>query len=202
LYGYEWLHIFRFPLQPDPHAAYSYVIPRLPDDGTPVGFIIDADFPYSAWFSWTIYGQNGLPTALISDNATMPDSGSTNPFVTGAPVFASNRHYRILLVPPGAIVAPSLASIPNLLPMPPNVSTFAIAYRVYQAFKGYNLGGSRGPTNTPFPSIYAVDYRSGKTLDLRQVQLGAPNDRSLADPDTGCRQHILPRGARREQVAL
>ncbi|WP_232437863.1 hypothetical protein, partial [Burkholderia ubonensis] len=27
LYGFEWLHKVRFPLQPDPHAAYSYIAP-------------------------------------------------------------------------------------------------------------------------------------------------------------------------------
>jgi len=44
LYGYEWLHRFRFPLQADPHGSYSYVVvPKLPAGGEPVGFLVDAE---------------------------------------------------------------------------------------------------------------------------------------------------------------
>lgn len=50
-YLYEWLSSFRFPLQPDPHAAYSYVIPKISDD--PVALEITGQFPYAAWTSWT-----------------------------------------------------------------------------------------------------------------------------------------------------
>ena len=42
-YLYEWLSSFRFPLQPDPHAAYSYVIPKVSDD--PVALEITGQFP-------------------------------------------------------------------------------------------------------------------------------------------------------------
>jgi len=52
-YLYEWLSSFRFPLQPDPHAAYSYVIPEITDD--PVALEITGQFPFAAWTSWTIY---------------------------------------------------------------------------------------------------------------------------------------------------
>lgn len=174
LYAYEWIHTVRFPLQPDPHAAYSYVLPSLPNDGVPVGFVIDAEFPYSAWFSWTIYGKKAMAESLMSDHDVVPDAGSTNPFVTGEPVSVAKRHYRILLVPPGATVAASLASISNVLAMPTDASSFAIAYRVYQAFEGYNLGGSRGPTNTPFPSITAINYKSGNMLDCAKYNSVPP----------------------------
>lgn len=89
LYGFEWLHAFRFPLQPDPHAAYSYIVPKLPAE-TPVGFLIDAEFPYAAWCSWTIYGEGGLAFSLASDHGIMPDAGSTNPFVVGNPCSRSS----------------------------------------------------------------------------------------------------------------
>lgn len=165
LYAMEWLHTYRFPLQPDPHAAYSYVAPKglAPN----VGFLIDAEFPYAAWFSWTIYGENAIAFGLVSDDAVVPDAGSKNPFVTGAPVLTPNRRYRLLMLPDGVTtVAPSLADVPqqNRLTMP-SIPGFALAYRVYQAFPGYLLGGSGGPTNTPFPSVYAVDYTTGETLD-------------------------------------
>ena len=172
LYGFEWLHTFRFPFQADPHAAYSYVVvPQLPASDVPVGFLVDAEFPYAAWFSWTIYGQRLLAVALASDHKIVPDAGSTNPYEIGAPVFAPSRHYRLLLLPPetpsGLTLAPALADIPvqNRLTIPMADSATVIAYRVYQAFPGYNLGGSGGQTNTPFPSVYAVNYETGEKLD-------------------------------------
>jgi len=181
MYAFEWIHTFRFPLQADPHAAYSYVVvPKLPGQGIPVGFLIDADFPYAAWFSWTIYGENALAVSLLSDKNIIPDEGSTNPFVDGNPVFAPDRHYRLLLlpadIPPGRTIAPSLADIPdeNLRMIPFEDSATAIAYRVYQAFSGYNQGGSGGPTNTPFPSVYAVNYETGKTLDCTKYNVVPP----------------------------
>lgn len=181
LYAFEWIHTFRFPLQADPRAAYSYVVvPKLPGQGIPVGFLIDADFPYAAWFSWTIYGQNALAVSLMSDKNIIPDEGSINPFVDGNPVFDADRHYRLLLlpadIPPGRTIAPSLADIPdeNMLTIPVEDSATAIAYRVFQAFPGYNQGGSGGPTNTPFPSVYAVNYETGETLDCTRYDVVPP----------------------------
>ncbi len=171
LYAFEWIHTFRFPLQADPRCAYSYVlIPQLPR-GIPVGFLVDAEFPYAAWFSWTIYGEKALAVSLLSDQNIVPDGGSTNPFVNGNLVFALKRHYRLLLlpddIPHGRTLAPSLADIPheNVRMIAFDESMTAIAYRVYQAFPQYNLGGSGGPTNTPFPSVYAVNYKTGERLD-------------------------------------
>ncbi len=181
MYAFEWIHTFRFPLQADPRCAYSYVVvPKLPGQGTPVGFLVDAEFPYAAWFSWTIYGENALAVSLLSDKNIIPDVGSTNPFVNGNPVFAPDRHYRLLLlpadIPPGRTIASSLADIPeeNRRMIPVEDSTTAIAYRVYQAFPGYNQGGSGGPTNTPFPSVYAVNYETGKTLDCTRYDVVPP----------------------------
>ena len=181
MYAFEWIHTFRFPLQADPRCAYSYVVvPKLPGQGIPVGFLVDAEFPYAAWFSWTIYGENALAVSLLSDKNIIPDVGSTNPFVNGNPVSAPDRHYRLLLlpadIPPGRTIAPSLADIPdeNRRMIPVEDSSTAIAYRVYQAFPGYNQGGSGGPTNTPFPSVYAVNYETGKTLDCTKYDVVPP----------------------------
>ena len=181
LYAFEWIHTFRFPFQADPRCAYSYVVvPKLPAQGIPVGFLIDAEFPYAAWFSWTIYGENALAVSLASDHLISPDAGSTNPFVNGNSVFAPSRHYRLLLlppeIPPGKTLAPSLADIPdeNRLLIPTKDSATAIAYRVYQAFQGYKLGGSGGLTDTPFPSVYAVNYETGEPLDCNQYNVVPP----------------------------
>src|SRR5262249_25427424 len=45
-YLYEWLSAFRFPLQLDPHAAYSYVVPQISNQ--PVALEITGDFAYAA----------------------------------------------------------------------------------------------------------------------------------------------------------
>ncbi|MGO9614273.1 MAG: hypothetical protein ACLPX5_14745 [Dissulfurispiraceae bacterium] len=180
LYAFEWIHTFRFPLQADPRCAYSYVVvPQISSSGKPVGFLIDADFPYAAWFSWTIYGENAIAVSLASDHDISPDVGSTNPFFDHNLVFAPSRHYRLLLlqeIPPDKPLAPSLADIPddNRRTIPTKDSATAIAYRVYQAFPNYNLGGSNGPTNTPFPSVYAVNYETGETLDCAEYNAVPP----------------------------
>ena len=184
LYGFEWLHTFRFPLQPDPHAAYSYVAPK-PTADPPVGFLVDADFPYAAWFSWTIYGQEGLAVGLMSDHDVIPDAGSTNPFQIGSPVLAPHRHYRMLLLPPGVeTVAPSLADIQNRLEPPTGTAGMALAYRVYQAFPGYLLGGSGGPTDTPFPPVYAVNFETGEYLDCTDAYNAIPASIGRLPTDT------------------
>lgn len=52
-YLYEWVDTFRFPLQPDPHAAYTYVVPKITDGS--VGFEISGSFPYASWTEWMVY---------------------------------------------------------------------------------------------------------------------------------------------------
>ncbi len=135
--------------------------------GIPVGFLVEAEFPYAAWFSWTIYGQNALAVSLLRDQHIVPDDGSTNPFLNGNPVFVPKRHYRLLLLQ---------ADIPveNVRRIPFADSMTAIAYRVYQAFPGYKLGGSAGPTNPPFPSVYDVNYETGKTLHCTKYDAVPP----------------------------
>jgi hypothetical protein len=164
LYAFEWLHTFRFPLQPDPHASYSYVLPKQPTDGTPLGFLVEGEFPYAVWFSWTIYGAQGKPTSLVSDTAVVPEPGNVNPFIVGAHVLDNRRHYRMLLLPQGATAGSSLGDVPNHLTLPGNVATATLAYRVYQAFPGHNQGGSSGATRTPFPAVFAVNYKTGEKL--------------------------------------
>ena len=42
-YYYEWKSAWKFALQPDPHAAYTYVIPKVTSD--PIGYEISGPFP-------------------------------------------------------------------------------------------------------------------------------------------------------------
>jgi hypothetical protein len=173
-YLYEWLNVWEFPLQPDPHAAYTYVIPRVTSE--PIGFVISGPFPYAAWTSWTVYDGTVRPFSLAGDSAITPDPGSVNPFIAGTPVLSPNRSFTLLLLPqgtdPGAIAAP-LRSIPasNIINSPTSGDFYLIAYRVYDAFPGYNRGGAGGPTNTPFPQVKAINYQTGGDVDCSQENL-------------------------------
>ena len=172
-YLYEWLSSFWFPLQPDPHAAYSYVIPKISNE--PVALEITGQFPFAAWTSWTIYTdlQAGVqPFSVVRDAAITPNEGSVNPFVVGKPVLAPKRDYRLLVLPEGTdttTIDESLRDIPasNILSRPTTGGFYILANRVYNAFPGYNQGGAAGPTNTPFPTVRAVNYQTGHDSTAR-----------------------------------
>jgi hypothetical protein len=189
-YLYEWLSSFRFPLQPDPHAAYSYVIPEITEE--PVALEIRGQFPYAAWTSWTIYtdAQAGAqPFSVVKASDITPDDGSVNPFVVGTPVLAPNRDYQLLVLPQGidtTTLDESLQDVPmsNILTSPAQGGWFIVANRVYNAFSGYNQGGAAGPMDIPFPTVRAVNYETGEDLDCADVNL-LPSPRSPDDMPTG-----------------
>ena len=106
-------------------------------------------------------------------------------------------------IPSGRTVAPALADIPNPITIPLEESVTVIAYRVFQAFPSYSLGGSDGPTNTPFPSVYAINYETGKTLDCSQYNAVPPTIGRLptVTPDVFNLYGTEPDGYRREQIA-
>jgi hypothetical protein len=185
-YYYEWKSAWKFALQPDPHAAYSYVIPKVTTD--PIGFMISGPFPYAAWTSWTIYNGEVQPFSLATDSDITPDGGSVNPFVVGTPVLSAQRNYTLLVLPQGtatSAIASSLQSIPasNVISSPTAGTGFIIANRVYNAFPGYNRGGAAGPTATPFPTVKAINYETGEDVDCSQQNL-LPSPASPTDMPT------------------
>ena len=185
-YLFEWVSVFQYPLQPDPHAAYTYVLPKITDE--PVALEITGDFPYAAWTSWTVYddAKAGLmPVSVAKDSDIVPEQGSANPFVVGTPVLSPDRKFKLLVLPEGvdpSSVHASLSDIPadNVLTRPAKGEFYALANRVYNAFPGYNLGGALGPTNTPFPQVRTVNYETGEPVDCSKVNL-LPSPRSPQD---------------------
>ena len=138
-YLFEWLHVVRFPLQPDPHAAYSYVaLNSKAAARRRVGFLVRGPFPYAAWTSWDVYGAEGKPVAVANDNAIVADRGSVNPFVVGSRVLARRRNFTLLYLPYGVAqsdTAPSLRRVAAANVFAPMVDkSFVLANRVYQAF--------------------------------------------------------------------
>jgi hypothetical protein len=167
-YLYEWQSAWKFALQPDPHAAYSYVVPKVTSE--PIGFRISGPFPYAVWTSWTIYNAKAQPFSLAKDSAITPDEGNVNPFVVGTPVLSAKRSFTLLVLPKGtdtSTIADSLRDIPasNIVASPTSGKFFIIANRVYNAFPGYNRGGAAGPTKTPFPEMKAINYETGDDVD-------------------------------------
>lgn len=196
-YLYEWLRDFRFPLQPDPHAAYTYVVPRITDAS--VGFEITGDFPYAAWTEWMVYtglGAGAQPFSVVKDSAITPDTGSVNPFVPGTRVLSERRAFRLLVLPKGtdqSTLGGSLRDVPasNVLTSPTDGRSFVLANRVYNAFPGYNQGGAAGPTNTPFPTVRAVDLATGEGTDCSSLNL-VPDPKPPTEMPT---EDTVPTGA-------
>lgn len=165
------------PLRVDPLAAYPmWWLKGGPGTGTDhLGLVVEADFPYAAWTSWTTYKLTGTFPAVnvLPRSSVVPDSGSVNPYVTGNPVMAPRRHFRILVVPEGtdggrlpdgSMIANGLQGIGNRLFRDTDVD-WALFERVYAPFPGYDRIGRGGPTATPPPKVTAVDLTTGATLD-------------------------------------
>jgi hypothetical protein len=169
-YLYEWLDRVRFPLQADPHAAYTYVVPSVSPASDHIGFTVKGPAPYAPWTSWMVYTGKAQPFSVISKADIAPDPGNVNPWAGKTPITAANRNFTLLILPKGvdqSTTAESLRSVPasNVLRSPNDTKTapmWILANRVYEAFPGYNRGGSGGPTSTPFPTVRAVDYTTGE----------------------------------------
>lgn len=188
-YLYEWADTFRFPLQPDPHAAYTYVIPKITEQQA--AYEITGQFPYGSWTEWMVYtgAQQGVvPYSVVKDSDITPEEGSVNPFVPGNVVLSADREYRLLILPDGvdqSSVHESLQDVPasNVLTSPTEGNVFILANRVYDAFPGYNAGGAGGPTDTPFAEVKAIDWQTGADLDCSELN-AIPNPKSPTDMPT------------------
>ncbi len=170
-YYFEWLDRVRFPLQADPHAAYTYVVPKVSPASDHIGYTVKGPAPYAPWTSWMVYTGKAQPFSVVGKSDISPDPGNVNPW-SGAPtpISAPKRNFSLLILPEGvdqSQTARLLQDIPasNVLRSPSNKKAapmWILANRVYQAFEGYNRGGSGGPTDTPFPTVRAVDYTTGQ----------------------------------------
>jgi hypothetical protein len=169
------------PLRVDPKAAYPmWWLKGGPGTGTDhVGLVVEADFPYSAWTSWSTYQMTGTfpPVNVLGRSAIVPDPGSTNPYITGNPVMAPRRHFRILVVPDGtngrrlpdgSTIAAGLQGIGNRI-FRTTDADWLLAERIYAPFPGYDRIGRGGPTGTPPPSVTAVDLTTGAALDCAGI---------------------------------
>lgn len=190
-YYYEWLGKVRFPLQPDPHATYTYVAlsDQAGQDG--IGFLVRGDFVHSAWTSWMAYTSAAEPFSVANfvnnppantNSPILPNAGSVDPFAAGQPMLGRPRKFTLLFSPSGytGTVAATLAGVPtasipaqNIKPYPTagqgsSGSGWVLANRDYAAFPGYNPGGT---TKDTFPTVTAVDLATGKAVDCQNYNL-------------------------------
>lgn len=202
-YYYEWLGKVRFPLQPDPHATYTYVAPSNQAGRDGIGFLVRGQFVHSVWTSWMTYTGKVRPYSAAnfvndppanSNVPVLPDPGSIDPFASGQPMLGRPRDFRLLFLPEGynGRIAAGLDGVrtagipkPNIKPYPTaghgNAGDFWIlANRNYVALPGYNPGGTLRHT---FPTVTAVDLATGKPVDCQKYnQVPDWLQRSPTDP--------------------
>ena len=191
-YFYEWLGKVRFPLQPDPHAAYTYVAVSNQAGRDGVAFLVRGDFVHAAWTSWMAYNGAAKPFSVANfvnnppannNNPVQPNAGSIDPFADRQPMLGTPRKFTLLFTPKGyrGRIAPALAGVPTAsIPQPnrqpyPTIkhgnrgsSFWALANRVYAALPGYNPGGTMKNT---FPTVTAVKLSTGKPVDCQKYNV-------------------------------
>ena len=148
-----------------------------------VALVIEQDFPAAPYGGWFIYPTTyEMPTGGVTFNNVVPDPGSVNPFQVGNPVFAPNRHMRLVMTS-NAIARKDLpANIRAMLPEKgagPNHITwpnrdpdgFTVMNRTYAQYDGYTRGGFGGPLNIDWPKITAYDVHTGVPIPCADVQV-------------------------------
>jgi hypothetical protein len=169
-----WWTSTRPPINVSPYAGYMNVSPSAQTSRPlkDVAFVVSQDFPYTNYTAWFIYRQAfQLPTDVLSGGSIKPDPGSVNPNTAGTPIFAPNRHYRILMTSASVKqLPPSLASIPNRMTWPADSLTPKFIQRTYNQLAGYDRSGTGGPTDTAWPDVRAYNVKTGKPIDCASVQ--------------------------------
>jgi hypothetical protein len=187
-YYYEWIGKVRFPLQPDPHAVYTYVIPSNQAGLDGIGFLVQGDFVHAAWTSWMTYTGAVQPFSVANfvnnppantNVPILPNAGSVDPFTDGQPMLGTPRKFTLLFTPNGYTgrVASTLAGVAKANIPEENFKTYPtighgnsgnfwiLANRNYVAFPGYNPGGT---TKDTFPITTAVDLATGKPVNCQK----------------------------------
>jgi hypothetical protein len=182
-----WMTTVHSPALGSPYSAYPAFLPKAAAQLDDTAFVISQDFPYVAYGGWFLYpAPSELPTGITYAQMT-PDPGNVNPFTEGTPIFAKKRHYQMILTANSATdLAPNLQKIANR-----NHSTWAagttnwfVLGRNYNAFAGYAMSGTGGPTNTAWPDIRTYNAKTGKPVPCDPVQTGRDEIQQLTPWNT------------------
>ncbi len=191
-YYYQWTGKVGLPVQPDPHATYSYVLPSSQAGVDGIGFVVHGQFQHVAWTSWTAYTGHSVPYSVDNFvnnspantyNPIQPDPGSANPFAVGQPMLGTGL-FTLLFKPAGykGAVAPSLGGIAtasinaaNIKPYPTkghgsDSNFWMIVDQTYQAVTGHGYNPA-GTTKSTFPTVTAVNLSTGAPVDCQKYNV-------------------------------
>jgi hypothetical protein len=191
-YYYQWSGTVGLPVQPDPHATYSYVMPSSQAGVDGIGFVVHGQFQHVAWNSWTAYTGKSVPYSVANFvnnspantyNPIQPDAGSGSPFAIGQPMLGTGL-FTLLFKPAGytGTVAASLGGIStasinraNIKPYPTkghgsDSNFWMLVDQTYQKFSGlgYNPAGT---TMSTFPTVTAVSLATGAPVDCQKYNV-------------------------------
>lgn len=79
---------------PDTGAAYWHAGYTIPQGAT---LKLHGQFPHARYISFNSYDQEGVPLSALKDKDIVPDSGASNPYLTGADRTATERSYTLTL---------------------------------------------------------------------------------------------------------
>ncbi|MEU7905670.1 hypothetical protein [Actinoplanes sp. NPDC049118] len=168
-----WANRIQSPVLASPYSGYwaltsNKSVPNVDD----VAFVISQDFPFTAYGGLFLYPeQSVLPRGLTYGQIT-PDAGSVNPFTVGTPIHAKKRHYTALLTADSVTtMAPRFASIANRISWQAGNNEWFLLARNYNAYAGYDMSGTGGPTKTAWPDVRAYNVHTGQPIACGDVQL-------------------------------
>ncbi len=189
-----------YPVQPSFSAGYTLAGQKLNDDTADWAYVISGEFPYSYWMSWYLYNTKGQPLFKLSDQDIIPEPGSTNPFVSGQPILAPERNYKITVMPndtPDSVITAMQEAGENVAVLPEIGSTkgTSFVFRSYWSLSNDDLGdwdrfGYGGPTDSPVHTIAAflTDPDTGEITDTPVDDCASQSQvpkRIAYDPVTG-----------------
>ncbi len=128
---------------PDTNATYWSGVVTVPAGAK---LFLNGKFPHSRYISYVSYNADATPSVSLPDTSIIPNSSSINPFVVGNVRTASQRDYRIQVVP-GAAPSGNIPSNTLYAPVANN-QTITIMYRVYAPDQGKDVMGG-----VPLPKV-------------------------------------------------
>ena len=188
-----WPQSIHSPALGSPYSGYPVFAPN-PDAATAdldnTAFVISQDFPYTAYGGWFLYPA----PSLLPDRLHLPaDEGRPGERQSVHRRDADPCHEPALPHDPTADsvteLAPNLAEIANKTTWAAGNNAWFVLGRNYNAFAGYQMSGTGGPTNTAWPESAPTTPR--------------PENRSRAARPSGrvTRSRRSRRGTRRVRTA-
>ncbi len=136
---------------PDAAATYFGMPYRVPPGGK---LVIHGTYPFTRYFSYSLYDLTAAPTGNLYDTEIQPDPGSVNPFLNPqAPTNLAQRQYTVEIDPE------AVPGTPNTIAGNPN----GIGIVIYRVYVPDTEGAFQG--GVPLPTV-AVEDANGTRQPL------------------------------------